>query len=269
MSWNRLQQQLTDFWAQHKVTWCAIATFALPLKLFFAHCFLVPAIGMWLISYRATPAEHRNLPSVFVPFAFLSLLIIVSAPFGINPLRSLEGFGSFALFALAIPAFCDAARADKSFKIFFSLLLGQTIAAIHSVFDVAFAPAVPRLFISRISESGQLSLTLLAALGLALQSLVQLRSQPRTKEVVSGLREFCAALAGTATFLILIGLALSSTVPELITIRPVLVILGLVLSVAALIFGVRLLTRADDISARFYTLMIVILPLCATTCRRH
>lgn len=144
-----------------------LSAFLLPIKLSLFYATAIPLILLWLIRYRA------ELPSRFFPgggivepyIAFLFVLAGVSI-FGVNPIRSFSGMPSIFFFPiLALVAF-DLSKESGLIKIALSLVIGQALASLDAVIEACFDGAYHRLTIGMVTQSGQITLTLLLSLGL-------------------------------------------------------------------------------------------------------
>lgn len=144
----------------------SVVAFLLPLKLSLAYIALSPLIVLWAWSNRLTllrgsiPERTRGIAAPLI--LFLSLCVL-SAAVGIAPWRSFRALSSLIFFALTIPLFASKAEVKP---VCFALVVGQSIAALHSFFEAAFSGVVPRVFLGKVTESGQLAITIPLALGM-------------------------------------------------------------------------------------------------------
>jgi hypothetical protein len=189
----------------------SVVAFLLPIKLSLAYIALSPLIVIWAWTNRFSllraniPERSRQIAAPL--FAFI-LLCVLSATVGISPWRSFKALSSLSFFALTIPLF--ATKGDTK-SVCLSLLAGQSIAALHSCMEAAFPGVVPPLFLGKVTESGQLTISTFVALGLIYSS----------KRTDSDLRDnfFWLALAILITLLLTItgfspdlGLAPTATI---------------------------------------------------------
>ena len=139
--------------------------FFLPLKLALAYLFLLPLNVLWLarliLTRRLTIAQATPVKALL----FFLLLVALSALAGLDPLRSASKMLRFTFYSLTVFAFAEL-RGANVLRILGALILGQTVAALHSVTGAVF-PALPSFFLGAVSESGQLGMTILIALGVA------------------------------------------------------------------------------------------------------
>jgi hypothetical protein len=191
------------------------AAFFLPLKLALAYLFLIPLNGLWLTRLLITRRFElaRTLP--IRALLFFLLLVSLSALFGLDPGRSVPKVIRFAFYTVTIVAFADL-RGANVLRILSALLVGQTIAAMHSVISAAY-PAIPQLFLGSVSESGQLGISILCGVGVAFalnrQALHFAHRQETGEATLRYLQERRhAALLGTLTFLLLLSLSFGQEV---------------------------------------------------------
>ena len=89
--------------------------------------------------------------------------------FGVNILHSLNGLASFAFFSFLILAVSSATYSSNSLNVrdvIFALVCGQSLAALHSMYDGMLDDSLPRFFLGEVTESGQLAITFFLAIGL-------------------------------------------------------------------------------------------------------
>ncbi len=145
---------------------CGLVAFCIPLKLAFTYLTLIPLILLWGLMQWKQPLRlliTKQERSVLAPLGFLILAITCGAIVGIDPARSASPLLSLIFFTLTIFVFRDF---GNSYYVLLALITGQTIAAIHSVIAAAFPTKIPGLFLGSVTESGQLSLSLLVCVGL-------------------------------------------------------------------------------------------------------
>jgi hypothetical protein len=146
---------------------CGFA-FLLPLSLSATYFALIPLIVLWLGAYaRVLGAELAGIGKVGAPFLFFIAAYAFSAPFGVDPMRSLRAIPATLFFALTIVVVRQLVRDSGSKRILIALLLGQALAATHSVLAASFPETVTPLFLGAVTESGQLGLVTIILAGLA------------------------------------------------------------------------------------------------------
>jgi O-antigen ligase len=151
---------------------CLLAAFLVPLKLSLTYCVLIPLILTWIglaiQQKRVAPQRGTPLHTLCVPLAFFLVVVVISASTGLHPLHSFSPTVSLIFFALSIPLFAQYA---KPLQTLVALIAGQSIAALHSVLDGAFPDTFSTFFLGKVTESGQLALTILVVVGLLWRTL--------------------------------------------------------------------------------------------------
>lgn len=158
------REHFKAFFDRYGVHCACLAAFLIPLKLFAAYVVIIPLLCAWIF---ARGAKALRAP-LYTPLLFFIAAAAFSALFGINALRSFRGLLSLAFFSLTIGFWAEVFSSPRGVYALFSALLAQGLAGISGVFQSAFPQLFPRLFLGRIAESGQMSLTLILALGLLL-----------------------------------------------------------------------------------------------------
>jgi O-antigen ligase len=164
---------------------CALVAFLLPLKLSFTYIALIPLILAWLLtkgSLLPRILSSSAAAPITAPLGFFMLVATLSAPSGLSLSHSIPSLISLVFFALTIPVFAESAQ---PMRVAAALIAGQTVAAIHSFFDATFPNSLPRTFLGKVTESGQLAITVLVALGMLIAWRRALTKQPDTSPLVS------------------------------------------------------------------------------------
>ncbi len=145
---------------------CPLAALLIPLKLPLAYAVLAPMIVLWAVSLVVNP-ESRRLElrerKVLVPLSLFFLACAVSLIIGINPRNGFSSIVSLFFFAGTIMVFLRHAPFTQTSA---AIIAGQSISAIHSVLEAAAPAWVPPLFQGKVTESGQLAVTTVVAIGL-------------------------------------------------------------------------------------------------------
>lgn len=145
---------------------CPLAAFLVPLKLTLAYAVLAPMIVLWAISLFANP-EARAFAGrerrVLAPLALFFLTCAVSLIIGINPLNGLSSIVSLFFFAGTIMVYLRHAPLPQTAA---AIIAGQSIAALHSVLEASAPAIIPPLFQGKVTESGQLAVTVVMGIGL-------------------------------------------------------------------------------------------------------
>ena len=187
-----------------------VSAFLIPIKLSLTYIALIPTLLLWLIAIgpraiirqcSSDEASHfRN--AILIPLGFFLITVAVHSGLGVSPLHSIRPFFSLFFFSLALPFFFTQSIGEKAIR---ALLLGQTIAALHSCVDAAYPELftslrMRNLFIGKVTESGQLSLSCLVACGFIWSSYrsrtFQASSTP-THWILGALALICATGAWT------------------------------------------------------------------------
>ena len=156
------------------------ATAALSVAL--TQIFLIPLVLYWLLVVLAAPGEERKeLRSLWSssgmlvqPIAAWFGICVLSGLWGADPVHSLIEAGKGLVFLLlpfaTASAFAWSESSPESFqlqqtlsfakRLLAALLVGQTIAALHSVLSLGVGIALPEKIPGAVTESGQLVLLL-------------------------------------------------------------------------------------------------------------
>lgn len=194
---------------------CSLVAFLLPIKLSLTYIALTPLILCWAY-FNRHGIISRDLPRgaqrIAAPLLAFLAVVTFSSGAGISPMHSIRALSSLLFFSLTIPLF---ARYARPHQVCIALIAGQSLAALHSFLDGAIPETLPRFFLGKVTESGQLAITIPLALGLLAggfqRSLLTSHPQKNTERYLLPL----LALAITA-FLTLLGfhsdLALPSSI---------------------------------------------------------
>lgn len=151
---------------------CSLAAFLVPIKLSLTYCVLIPLLALYGYSLCREKALKTGLAAplqkILAPLAFFLIAVGVSATTGISPRHSFNPTLSLFFFSLSLLLFATKAR---PISVLIALLSGQTIAALHSVLDGAFPNTLPSLFLGKVTESGQLAISIFIAVGLVWRTL--------------------------------------------------------------------------------------------------
>lgn len=134
-----------------------------PIKLSFSLVFILPLILIYLLrDFKFNDLfkdEYKYLTYFFI-FAFLSSFC------ALYPFKSIFSLCSFYFYFLLIPAVIRYTPRDKVINLISLLVLGQTISSIHTIIQEALGEnVVGEFFVGKLSESGQLALTLAVIMG--------------------------------------------------------------------------------------------------------
>lgn len=188
----------------------------IPIKLSLTYIILIPSVLLWVVTPEAREMIRRVLSLPYIrPLVLFLAYSCFSAFFGLQPISSLKQLSGLLFFLLIVPLYATGLSRTGTSRVLFALLLGQSVASFHSVLEAAFPQWIGRLFIGAVSESGQLTLTILLALGLA----VACRFTPSAGErarIRLTLREVALCVASTAAYF---TLGLSGHLPVPIGVR--------------------------------------------------
>ena len=197
--------------ARNLTVGCTIVAALLPIKLSLTYIALIPLLLGWLYFDRGAIqrlAKNPRCSEIGSPLIFFLLIASISSIAGVSPLHSLPSLGSLLFFVLTIPLF--ALYADPRLTCM-AMIAGQSLAAFHSLLESAVPKTLPKFFLGKVTESSQLSLTLILALGMALVTTTHKNMGNHqeggntTKEVCGGALQILIA-ALTTCALTLLGL---------------------------------------------------------------
>jgi len=190
-----------------------IVAFLIPLKLSLAYIVLAPGLILWganaglsLLASRGTRSTTPLISSLIL----FQLSVFISSCLGFDPAHSIKTLLSFSFFSLTIGFI---ASAGNGWQILLMLVLGQSVAALHTVIESAFPNLVGNWFIGDVSESGQLALVIPALLGM-IYSAYSAHSERRfylisalpllTAALLINLKRgpWCGVIVGASIFLI-------------------------------------------------------------------
>ncbi len=160
-------EKISSFYRNQRLTLATLSAFLIPIKLSLLYLVLCPSILLFLIAQKKNIRATLQNP-IFVPYLFFIISIIISSFFGLNIERSLSALPSLLFFSIAIFFYADVVRSEGLESIFTALLLGQTCAALHTILDATFPGQIPGFFPGKVSESGQLAMTIVLTLGFLL-----------------------------------------------------------------------------------------------------
>lgn len=201
---------------------CTLVAFVLPIRLSITYLVLVPLLLLWwatvLGSWFSVPttrllgrAARAARPiraadrGILAPLLFFLLSVVISAALGVNPTHSFRVCGSLLFFSATVVLFLQHAALRP---VLGALIAGQTVAGIHSTLESAFPAHVARLFHGAVTESGQLTLTTIAALGLLWSTAREVASPPTSRQ------RLLPMLAGAAGFIGLTTLGFHASLPH-------------------------------------------------------
>ena len=141
--------------------------FLIPLKLSLSYIALFPALGVWAWTERQTLlVQLSNAPRVLQAFLMFIAVSLISSVFGLRPAESIPALASLAFFSLTVIFFFYLSRRHSALTFILAALSGQALASLHSVLEGAYPDYLSRIFLGAVTESGQLAIALIIALGL-------------------------------------------------------------------------------------------------------
>ncbi len=147
-----------------------LAFFLLPIKLSLSLVVIIPLILIYILkdfSPKDLFGESYSYLTYFFILAFLSSLVSIN-------FKSIFSLLCFYFYALLIPAMVKYVDANKRYFLISLLILGQAISSFHTIFQEAFGDRIiPDMFVGKLSESGQLALTLPLIIGIILTDKVK------------------------------------------------------------------------------------------------
>lgn len=186
---------------------CSIAAFLVPIKLSLTYIALIPLICLATFTFRRERIScffPAHAARIIAPLLFFLLCISISAFTGVAPARSVASLLSLLFFSLTIPVFF---RYASPRSVLAAIIAGQTISSVHSTLEAIFPGSIPHLFVGKVTESGQLAVTIPILAGMILALSAELE-----KESVSTPRESAYVakpmlIAGLISLVALIGLS--------------------------------------------------------------
>ncbi len=180
------------------------SAFLIPLKLSLAYICLVPfalivSCDLLAKGQKSEFYPHLKRPEVSSLLGFYVFAVIVSF-FGLNPGRSLAKVLSPLFCTFAIPGFAQFTARRGVLPLVKALCLGQAITSLHSVLEAGYPEVFNSWFLGKVTESGQLSLTLVFAAGLCARALLAAKGEGEQKwlryMLLGGAVGLCGAALG-------------------------------------------------------------------------
>jgi hypothetical protein len=144
-----------------------LAAFLLPIKLSLSYVALIPTLLLFAYKERSNLlAIFKSIPQILIaPIVSWNLLIILTSFWGIDPATSLPQGLKFTSTIFIILLFFKISQSHNSYSLLMYLIMGQSIAALHTVIAPLLPPSMSQIFLGAVTESGQLAITSLVALG--------------------------------------------------------------------------------------------------------
>lgn len=146
-----------------------LIAFCIPIRLSWTYAALLPSLLAWLYLRRSTLIDQVTAVSrhplvwpmvIFWSYCFLSGL------FGLHPLESLRQITKIFFYMLLIPLVADPGFSRSPAKILMCLMAAHAITGFHSLLASAFPESIPSMFVGTLTESGQLSISIILAAGM-------------------------------------------------------------------------------------------------------
>ncbi len=167
---DAIQKKILGLYRDYGMVISLSGIFLIPLKLSLAYIVLAAYSILWLCSGDARLSTRLSAP-ILAPLLLFLLVSFAGSIFGLEPLHSLPKLAGFILVAFLIPVFCSISLCASPARTVLVLLLGQAVAATHSVLEGAYPKIVPPIFLGKVTESGQLALITVLCAGFIIYSL--------------------------------------------------------------------------------------------------
>ncbi len=234
---------------QYVIIGGCLSAFLLPLKLSLAYASIIPTMILFILINRQKMSEVLNQTPKYILLPLLSWcgLVILTAPFGLDPINTAIKGIRFVTLLILIPMFMTVAKRVTSVRLLGFLVFGQSIAAVHT----SIAPLLPsylnQVFLGAVTESGQLAITIFIALGCAFYILF---SQENIRVVSRAL------ILSLSVFLLSIFLGFYG---DKLTLVPS-IILGPLLFAGVTYAAITFLNAQTELSKQFYSIFCFALP---------
>lgn len=178
--------------------------FFVPMKLSWTYAAIIPLILLWLgsiLEQRSNP--FGQTPKTFLVFFAFVVSVALTALFGVDPWRSYDSLASEAFFALSMLAIYAGSRSRNPVFLLFAMGLGQALAGLHTVVDAISTESLRPTFNGKVTEAGQLAITIPIVVGLLLHEYIR-RESDKDSVNVEPIRSYilCGLLGGLGLILI-------------------------------------------------------------------
>ncbi len=236
---------------------CWIAAFLVPIRLSLTYIALIPLICGAVFTLRRERISNLFPPytaKIIAPLAFFLLCISISALTGVAPARSVSSLLSLLFFSLTLPVFF---RYASPRSVLLAIIAGQTVSALHSTLEAIFPGNIPHLFVGKVTESGQLAVTIPILAGTLLAIAREWGAEHQATQRDSTRLSQQLFLAGFVTLMALIGLSFRDALQI-----PSWVVFTLVTSILLIAGGGALFSRYQTSHTKLLvTLGVVSAPL--------
>lgn len=251
---------------KHKNRLAWLAVFLMPLKLSLTYIVLLPCTALWLLqSWRRGSAHPIEVRQLMAPFYIFLVAAALSAVFGLDPFTSIRKLAGLGLIALSVFLFFEVAASAGARYLLTALVAGQSLAASHSVLQGAF-PAIPGLFLGKVTESGQLAISSVIAFGLGIYLIARTSNmhdiEPLRQRLLCPSLALRESLWGLINLILFCAAAFSSYLEFALAYRAVLASVAAASLLLVLWVNRRGLNRSvDDLVAQRNLLVAAIVPL--------
>ena len=240
----------------------AATAFLIPLKLAGANVTGIPAILIWIfLWFRDRRSKDSFSYQLLKPYILFIICMAVSSLFGLDAWRSVLALRSFFFFSLIMFVFADACSSIGILVLLTALLCGQTVAGVHTIFDAISNWTLTGIFLGKVTESGQLAITVIVAVGLGIAGFR--KQYPfQSLQIATTPHYFVRALTHMLLFTIVGEILAFNDFFQLSKSLQVFAIVGwLLLAGLALIKSISLLRIKERTAAFHYFLLTVIVPV--------
>ncbi len=149
-------------------SWCVgLFLFTLGFKLSIAYLFFFPGLICWLLQARS----HKDLASyeqlrLHAPLLAFATIALTSAPFGVNPQKSISSVLMFSIFSLTPILVARRWRDLGTIPCFAPILYGQSLAALNALCAAATDKRIPRFLLGEVTQAGQFSTAIILCYGI-------------------------------------------------------------------------------------------------------
>ena len=167
------------------------------LKLSFFYVVFFPTVILLLLRYfrHSTPIK-THYPSTYYYLLLFVLFAMGSSLMGFDSLPSLKGMLSFLFHSQILCIFFYGAQLGGTRLLARGLIFGATIPCLYSCIGYLFEPPpLQRVFIGTVSQSGQLSMLVILALGFCMQR--DFKTVQKMDYCIAGIFCFSILCAGT------------------------------------------------------------------------
>ena len=160
-------------------------SFLLPIRLSWTYATLIPGVLICLIRswHSKTFAVLKSSPAIYA-YLFFLITAWLSGPFGIRPAETLIGMARLSFVSLVFLPLLQLEQSKFVIPVLVLLVLGQALAAFHTVLSTIFSQIPELFFVGPVTESGQLAIVTLVCIGL----IFFFRENARRKQPVLDLK---------------------------------------------------------------------------------